>query len=91
MAYTYLNKTMGKIILEFDSFEEADAARTALDGYKWKLAMWDLDQELRSTVKHGVSLLEHNAEATEAEYQVADKVREKIREILDDYNLTLND
>lgn len=82
---------MAKIILEFDGAEEQNDARLAMDGYKWKLAMWDLDQELRSTVKHGVSLLEHNTEATEAEYQVADKVREKIREILDGYNLTLND
>lgn len=82
---------MGKIILEFDSVEEAPDARLALDGYKWKLAMWDLDQELRSTTKHGVSLLEHNEEATEAEYQVVDKVREKIREILDGYGLTLID
>jgi hypothetical protein len=82
---------MSKIILEFDGVEEQNDARLAMDGYKWKLAMWDLDQELRSTVKHGVSLLEHNAEATEAEYQIADKVREKIREILDGYGLNLND
>jgi hypothetical protein len=33
-----------KITLEFDSIEEQDDARVALDGYKWKLAMWDLDQ-----------------------------------------------
>ena len=44
---------MGKIILEFDSEEESNDARTALDGHKWKSVVWDLDQELRSTVKHG--------------------------------------
>jgi len=82
---------MSKIILEFDGVEEAQDARLALDGYKWKLAMWDLDQELRSTTKHGVSLLERNADATEMEYEVADKVREKIREILDGYGLNLVD
>lgn len=90
MAYTYLNKTMAKIILEFDSFEEADAARTSLDGYKWKLAMYDLDQQLRSTTKHGESVLNH-AKATDLEIEIAEKYREKLREILDDYNLTLND
>jgi hypothetical protein len=42
---------VGKIILEFDSIEEQDDARTALDGYKWKLAMWDLTQELRAKTK----------------------------------------
>ena len=30
-----------KITLEFDSIEEQDDARVALDGYKWKMAMWD--------------------------------------------------
>lgn len=82
---------MGKVILEFDSVEEAQDARTALDGWKWKLSMWDLDQELRSTVKHGVSLFENNGQATEAEIEAADKLREKIREILNGYNLDLND
>lgn len=82
---------MGKVILEFDSVEEAQDARTALDGWKWKLSMWDLDQELRSTVKHGVPLFENNGQATEAEIEAADKLREKIREILNGYNLDLND
>ena len=47
---------MGKIILEFDSEEEKNDARVALDGYKWKIAMWDLDQLLRGTTKYGVSI-----------------------------------
>jgi hypothetical protein len=45
---------MGKIILEFDSQEEANDARTALDGHKWQHAMWELDQKLRQTTKYGV-------------------------------------
>ena len=69
---------MSKIILEFDGVEEQDDARTALDGYKWKMAMWDLDQLLRSTTKHNVSLLKHNEQASESEYEVAEKLREKL-------------
>ena len=38
---------MGKIILEFDSNEEKDDARTALDAYKWRGVVWDLDQYFR--------------------------------------------
>jgi hypothetical protein len=79
---------MGKIILEFDSFEEADDARTALDGQRWKIAMWDLDQELRKATKYGSI---DNREATEAERDMADKIRESIREILTSHNLNLND
>jgi len=79
-----------KITLEFDGVEEQDDARTALDGYKWKLAMWDLDQLLRSTTKYDVSILKHNNKASESEYEVAEKLREKIRNILEGYNLNLD-
>ena len=79
-----------KITIEFDGIEEQDDARTALDGYKWRMAMWDLDQLLRSTTKYDVSLLKHNEQATKAEYEVAEKLREEIRDILEGYNLNLD-
>jgi hypothetical protein len=78
---------MSKIILEFDGVEEQDDARTALDGYKWKLAMWDLDQLLRSTTKYNGSLLKRAEQASEAEYEIAEKLREEIRDILDSYQI----
>ena len=80
---------MADIILKFDSQEEGDDARTALDGYKWKMAMWDLDQKLRSITKYGVSITAPNTSATGVEQDVADKLREEIREILDGYSLNL--
>jgi hypothetical protein len=79
---------MGKIILEFDSEEEKNDARLALDGYKWKIAMWELDQLLRSTTKYAVF---EKREATAAEQDMADKVREAIRDILNEHNLNLED
>lgn len=82
---------MGKIILEFDSIEEQDDARVALDGSKWKMVIWDLDQTLRSTTKHGVSMFDKSKEATGDEMDVAEKIRNKIREILNDYSLNLDD
>jgi hypothetical protein len=75
--------------LEFDSVEEATEIKDALEGYKWKLAIWDLDQELRNTTKYGRSILESNDEATTAEVDVADRIRDRIREILTDYNLQM--
>ena len=78
------------IILEFGDDETKDA-ETALDGWKWKLAMWDLDQALRSTVKHGVSILNKNQEATSEEINVADNIRDTLREILQGYSLNLED
>ena len=81
---------MGKIIIEFDSVEESQDARVALDGYKWKLAMWDLDQKLRSTVKHGQKF-SGTGEASSEEIDVCDKLREEIRTILGEYSLNLDD
>ena len=78
-----------KITLEFKD-EDAEEALTALDGYKWKLALWDLDQLLRSTTKYDVSLLKHNEKASEAEYEIAEKIREEIGRILENYNLKLH-
>jgi len=79
---------MGKIILEFDSFEEQDDARMALDGYKWKVAMWDLDQELRSVTKYGTF---DGREATGEEQNMAESLRDSIREVLNKSNLNLED
>jgi hypothetical protein len=79
-----------KITLEFDGVEESDDARTALDGYKWKMSVWDLDQMLRSTTKYDVSLLKHNEKASEAEHEISEKLREEIRRILGEYNLNLD-
>jgi hypothetical protein len=84
----FKNKKTGqmKVIIEYE-FEEQDDARVALDGYKWKLAMWDLDQTLRGTTKHGIF---NNREATGVEQDMAEKLRDAIREILNEYNLNLD-
>lgn len=76
-----------KITLEFESIEESDDARVALDGYKWKMAMWDLDQLLRSTTKYGSF---ERREATSEEQDMAQKLRDAMREILNEYNLILD-
>lgn len=78
---------MGKIILEFDSDEEREDARTALDAYKWKGVVWDLDQKLREVTKHGYM---GRVEATSEQMDTADKFRTMLREILEDYNLNLD-
>ena len=62
---------MGKIILEFDSIEESNEARVALDAMKWKIAMWDLDQQLRSTTKYEASILSTSDKADDKEMEIA--------------------
>lgn len=80
---------MGKVKIEFDTIEEAIDIRDALDGYKWRLAMHDLDQKLRDTTKYDVSLINTKIVASEEEQDVVQKVRELITEILLEYNLKI--
>ena len=82
---------MGKIILEFDSIEESQEEATALDGWKWKMAMWDLDQKLRTVTKYAVSLSNPSQEATSEEIDFAEKIREELRDILNTHSLNLID
>ena len=80
---------MPKVILEFDSITEQEEMLSAINGTKWSAAMWDLDQELRKTTKYGNSVITPEQEASDIEYQIAEKYREIIREILSKYNLEL--
>ena len=81
---------MGKIILEFDSVEESIEAKNALDGTKWKIAMWDLDQKLRTVSKHGYSMF-GNFEASDEELKVVKEIRDVIWKILNDSKLDIED
>lgn len=78
---------MGKVILEFDSYEEQTELRTAIDAQKWKAVVWDIDQELRGFIKHGISCLNPKEEATKEELVVVERIREEIRNKLNEYNL----
>jgi len=79
-----------KVTLEFNGNEEESEMQVALDGHKWKSALWELDQELRNTTKHQVSIISFNDNASEQEMEIAEAVRRTIRKILDDYNLNLD-
>ena len=72
-----------KITIEFD---EADDAKLAMEAFDWKNTVLQLDELLRSTTKHGVY---QNREATTDEYKMAEHLREKIREFVNDNNLVI--
>ena len=80
----YKTKDMAKVIIEFDREEEAEELRTALDGHKYKHFIWELVH------KYG-SALEGNGEATEAEMDVCYRLRDVIRGMLQEDNLTIED
>lgn len=79
-----------KVTLEFNGNEEESEMQVALDGHKWKSAMWELDQELRKTTRCGSSLLPSITLASEQEILVAESIRDILRDILSNYNLNLD-
>jgi len=71
-----------EVIIKFSDEDAAEDARVALDGWKWKHAMWELDQHLRNELKYNEKLPSAVDEAYES-------LRNKIREILSDNNLIM--
>ena len=72
-----------KITIEYDDVEDA---KLAMEAFDWKGTVLQIDQLLRSTTKHGVY---QNRDASESELDMADYLREQIREFLNDNNLVI--
>ena len=75
---------MAKVILEFDRVEEYDEIQEALNGWKWASVCYDLDQWLRSEVKY-------NENNTGAQIEAYEAVRERLREIMQEWKLNFED
>ncbi len=74
---------MAKVTLEYDFNEERDEMESAINGWKWKMVVWDLDQHLRSEMKY-------NDKITEEEYVALEIIREKLHELKDEHGLILD-
>jgi hypothetical protein len=72
-----------KITIEYDDQEDA---KLALEAFDWKHTVMQLDQLLRSTTKHNTY---QGRNATSEEINMADYLREQIREFTNDNNLVL--
>lgn len=73
-----------KITIEYDN--EQDAIQ-ALRAGNWSHAIWQLDQEIRSIVKHGY--IGHR-KAHDLEIEAYNKCREMLREKMIDNDLTFD-
>ena len=71
-----------KVTIEFND-DERDDLQTALDGYKWKLLVWDLNQKLRTYLKYDTSI-------DGVRYEMVEEIKKDLFELLDDYNLNLD-
>jgi hypothetical protein len=68
-------------ILKFNLPEEADDFDSAVNGYKFKLILWDMDQHLRSIAKYS----EDDNKAT-----IAQELRDKLHEYFSEYNVSIS-
>jgi hypothetical protein len=73
---------MAKVILEFDPIEDREEMESAINGSKWKMLVWDLDQHLRTELKY-------NDKITGEVYEALEKVRNYLHEQKNDSGLTL--
>ena len=71
---------MGKITLEFDDVEEREDALNAINGFKWKMVVYELDQYYRGIYKYS---------EVDSEIEMAEKVRDEIMEVLRNNELFL--
>jgi hypothetical protein len=72
---------MAKVTLEFDSIEESEDLKCALYGWKYAFVIDELDQYYRGIYKYS---------EIGSEIQMAELVREKIREIMHDNGLLMD-
>lgn len=74
-----------KARLKYDLPDEQSEFEDAVNGTKWKLSMWELDQWLRAQYKYMP-----DAEYSEAAYNAYEKSRERLFEILNENGLSLD-
>jgi hypothetical protein len=64
------------------TFDDENDLLVAINGYKFKLALWQVDQFLRSEMKY-------NDKLTSEQYDYAEMLRDKLHEFINDFNVTL--
>jgi len=75
---------MAKVILEFDPYEDADELQSAMNGSKYKIVLWTIDQELRSRTKYA------DDDTPEEVIDALTQVRDLLHSELLSYSLSLD-
>ena len=70
-----------KAILEFNLPDDQSDFELAINGYKWQLVAWELDQWLRSQTKYAPE------EMSQEVYDAFELCRDKLNEIKDEHGL----
>jgi len=73
---------MAKMTIEFDTVEDKDEMEMCLNGSKWYLVAWELDQYFRGRMKY--ETLSNDG------YNAVEAAREKLRELISENGLTFD-
>ena len=72
-----------KAILEFNLDEEREEFNMAVNGYKFSLVAYDLDHHLRGLIKYAPDT------QSEDTYKALQETRDKLHQLLNEYNLEI--
>ena len=75
--------TLAKAILSFTLPEEESEFRSAINGYKFSLVLWHLDQHLRNRIKH--------EDLPDKVHDALQHTRDELRSLLDEHGVTLDE
>jgi hypothetical protein len=73
---------MAKVTIEFDSIEDKEEMEMCLNGMKWYLLAWELDQYLRGRLKY--------EPMSDKEYEMLQQTRDKLHELRSEEGLTFD-
>ena len=68
--------------LEFDAEEERGEFEDAVNGYKYKLALWDISQVIRNKLKYG--------DLTDEQDKAWESISESFWNVITEYNFTID-
>jgi hypothetical protein len=73
-----------KAILEFNLPDDQDDFQDAVNGQKWKLMVWEFDQDLRSKIKYAPDSI------SEDTYKAYEEIRQKLYDLMIEDGLKLD-
>lgn len=72
-----------KATLEFNLPDDEHEFNMAITGSKWSLVAWDIDQYLRTRMKYEDSI-------SDEQYKAVEAARKKLRDIISNYGLDID-
>ena len=72
-----------KARLEYDLPDDVNDYRSAVDGWRWRRVVEDMDNKLRDRLKYG--------DVPDPLYDELDTLRKELCELMQDYNLTFDE